>query len=694
MTYYSNNRTKIRNVLWISIIVALVLLSLFFYDFLYYGDYKYPHYGEYTCYDYYICTDAKMTKENYIMYMRSAFVNMLDDKVLILDSSIDEQTQLALGISPINYVVDQMGRLAVDVESSHSYSLYENDVLIREIILFTGEEWEKSSEIEMFYDLKGNIIVAPANYWREEDFCDISNQENVVYSAVKAHISRDETIERVSNHGNTFSIISKNFLYVCFIFVIGSIAGMSFIKLLDNVGIWLMFPLGTINQIIVALFLSILHIPINLYTYIFVSFLLAIIIGFIIKKVAKFSAVEESGILLSSFQSKSIVINAALFMITAVLFSCCAFPILSYDSVLNIYIGRYAGVTETINPILGIVSSYSLITPLIEIGGALFGIDLNYAFQPVLTMCLLVVISWCCNSILKLKKIGNKLIYTLVVIAVLFNPMFFIQMFWKLNNLAIGLLIGVIVGFHILYNETNKKIFWIVANVLLAIVTISRVESGIFTAVYIFSLYPLYKNREKELIKLSFGMALLLSIIFFYYIMVIGGVDSDFWTPLKGILVVSTGWFTWGGVLIISKCKQKMLWLKHNIDRIMLGGIVVILLTLLAMEPLKFITNLLVFGCNMANYGGYGLLLLVLIVYSIRFWRSDSVLRFLAIYILSYVFSILIVLMFREYPIRLGFGDSACRMLTHIVFVGGYLCLLCLNYWNRNISIGKKQDEN
>lgn len=667
------------------IMLVLLTASKYFYKTLHFGEYKSPHKEVYTCHDYFaeMLEESRTTRADYVMYMRSAFISMLGDKEVIIDERLSDEDKIQYSLDPIKCSQKDIGILNEDFEkngiANQRYCLVDKEGHEHKVFIMTGQEWETSSCIKIFYDIQKNLIIVPTEAMDNMELLDMDMPiESFEYETVYMQMEMDETVHRIAGKAHKNQIIIHQILFILFLVSIGLIISKNIFDEIGFMSIWLIIPIAVINQIIAVFFLVVFHIKITLLSYILASYLAAIGLRVFLWRRGKHDKNTPS----RKFDKRSIF---SITLWTALILWFCFKPyvILSHDSIINIYIGKYAVITGGLNTMLARVASFSLLTPFLEVGNALFGIDLNYSLQPILTITSMVVIAWIWYKILG-DYICSVLKATFIIwsmITLMMNPLFYIQTFWKLNNLAIGLFTGIMIGMHLLYYQTNKKIYFSLGNVFLIIIANVRLESGLFAAVYFICLYTLFlsKNKGKEVETLSFGITIISTSIFFYYFCIIGNVESVYWTPMKGLAVNILLWLVYiyfRGSFII---KKKFFVIYNNIDRVMTICILFCVLGFGLMERNVFINNLKCFVQNMGNYGAYWALALLSILLSISVFRKDEIIRFLSLYLASYFLLIPGLMIFREVPLRIGFGDSACRMLSHIIVVVGFLCLYILN---------------
>ncbi|MCM1044021.1 MAG: hypothetical protein NC417_00785 [Candidatus Gastranaerophilales bacterium] len=674
---WSKNRKSILVLMLMGIMISLLVLGArYSYRTMYYGE-SASIKSAYSFYDYFIMdvqNGEEVDSHKYSLWMNSAFA-MYDGKEVVVDNRISESVMKEYCLLLIEYTQDDIGvlnRRIEDIElSGQTIYLWDADEKEHVLFMITGELWESSSLVKVFSDLDGNIIVAPDGLFTEADFVNKEVQLDVfARTKVVMQLFNDVTLRRIAGRGLVDKMIIRQILFVLFIASVGCIAGRAFLKRIGNMFIWFALPFGFINQILSTFILIVSHLPVNLLSYLAISYALAILINQLLKRCADDVQIH---------MEHDIKLLFSLLTWGGVVLWFCINPyvLLSADSVYNAYLGKVGAVTGDLNAILGDITSHALITPIFEVGSSLFGVGLNYSLQPILTIMFLVAIGWVWFSIMDGSTSAKIWIVLGTVIVVILNPMFYMQTFWKLNNLALGLFAAFMVGMHILYYNKREKLYFETGNLFLIVVGIARVESGLFLAIYLVCLFALFQNddREREIEKLCFRMGLIFTAIYLYYLCVIGQVESPFWTPVKGLMVMASVWLVY--ILCIGSriLGKKMKPIFDNIDRIMFLciGLSVLLLGILNKE--KFIDNAKTFISNLLYYGGYWYVMLAVAILGVVLLKKDPIMRFLLLYMGSYFMFIPGLMIFRENLLRVGFGDSGCRMLSHIAVVGGFLLI-------------------
>lgn len=674
-----NKRKYIYQNLLLGIILLLLFITArFFYNRLYFGEYKYAHKDVYTYYDYFMemKEDDVISESNFRQYMYSAYNTMVGSRDVTIDRRILENgIQRTYCLYPIKYSQDNIGVLNGLFDEKEldcqKYYLLDTDGKEHKLFIFTGNEWEKSSHIKIFCDLEGNIIIAPEELFGEKDFADVEIQvETFSCEKVLMQAKKDATIERIVEENHKKEIVIRQLIFIFFVASIGFIVEKPILAKVGTMAIWFILPLGFFNQIFSTFLLIVSHLKISLLNYILISYSVAILLNIYIRRYADNDKISIKC-------SKKQIISFLLWISVIVWFCVRPHIILSYDSVLNAYFGKHAAVTGDLNAVLDELSSYSLITPLYEVGSALFGIELNYSIQPILTITFMAAIGWIWFTIIR-KPVKIKIgIILWVVLFLITNPMFYIQTFWKLNNLSLGLFLGFTVGMHLLYYLTEEKIYFEIGNLFSAVVGVARIEGGLFIVIHMVCLYILFqsKNREKEIENLCLKIALLLTAVYFYFLCIIGQIESEFWTPQKGLAMNILIWVVYFFFRMVPVMEKKIKKIVDNIDIVMLLCIFLAILIFGITNGEKFIHNMFAYTVNLGNYGGYWPLVIIVAVCGIFYLKKNPIIRFLSVYVVSYFLLIPGLMIFRETPLRIGFGDSACRMLSHIAVVGGYLLI-------------------
>ena len=156
MKIKSKRLDRYHSIFWGILLLLLFVTAGFFYNKMYFGDYKYPHKNVYTFYDYFMemREDSIISEANFKMYMYSAFNTMLENREVSIDVRIGENDVNRRYLLPLKFSQDNIGvlnRLFDDEElNCQKYYLLDEERQEHKIFLFTGEQWENSSHIKIF----------------------------------------------------------------------------------------------------------------------------------------------------------------------------------------------------------------------------------------------------------------------------------------------------------------------------------------------------------------------------------------------------------------------------------------------------------------------------------------------------------------------------------------------------------------
>lgn len=468
------------------------------------------------------------------------------------------------------------------------------------------------------------------------------------------------------------TIIGRNLIYVLYIFLLGVFAGFSVRKLVGNsTYVFMSFPLGTIVQIIGSVIIGIVKIPYTLFSLCIATGCTALLFLLIFSHLLR--NIPKRNEKFPFFETCITLAIISLFSFIPNIFT-------SYDSFMYNYLSHYIVFNGEFHSILGELSSFTFATPIINIGAFLFKVDLLYSFQPIHTLLGLLCIWNIQKSLLQFQgvdKRGSRVIASLSMGVYMSMPVFWAFTDWINNNIIIGIWLGIagsLIALTLYVKDEKIKItlfylgypFFLLGNII-------RIEGLLFGCIMLITIYVLRVSR-RVLGVYSMITFLIATGEFFLFCKTIGFRKSEFWTVEKGAAML-TLFLVVSFVLLtdfIWKGKLKILF--KYVDYIMMG---VLLLAAIVLTAVKFklgINNIIVMGTQwfiMGYFGVFWLIFLFILALVKQSWQKQNQLyRFTLVFSLSSVLMIFLLSFFKS-PLHIGAGDSACRMVLHIIPILG-----------------------
>lgn len=656
-----------------------------------------------TVYEYYeqkyISSDEKMAFTDFRALSLSVFYDFLKDKEVIVDDSIVNDEIVYYLVSGLNNDYDigkikeikEESVLTLKTESPKQiFRFYTGETELledKELFLFTGEEWNASKNIYMFacddtiYAVPDELLQEESIIWENSERKKPTEDDIITECTYASMVGEaDATILKYSQVEETcYSISIRNLIFGVYILSIGLIALFPlFRKMNSALIIFLSYPLGAILHVVSVILVGSFDIQINLLSIIITAVLISILYNLILLRISH--KMEKQNI-----KRRELLLGIVYSTVLIVYFSFNVNIWMSYDSFMSIYLAKYIVYNGEYKSILGTLSSFSLGTPILNTGAILFGIDLSYAFQPIMTfMGMGAIIILLAKILLERYDYQKKAIVWISVIALLLlasTPMFNQSKEWMHNNMTIGIWFGISAAFLVLYYIRQEKILLAIAFPYLLAAALIRIEGPLFATVLLVCLKNLLQN--KRVIKgLSCGILICSLLQFILYYQAIGFVDSKFWTPSKSIAMLSilTAYVIY--LLVEERLPACFTKLNDNIDFVML---VAIGLAAIAFSILNYnlaLSNIMVLAqlfFGMGYYGGFVFCVIITIIVNLRInIRENRLMRFYHTFLVGFILVLYDLVFFRK-PLHNNSGDSSCRMLLHISFVA---CMfIAFSFW-------------
>lgn len=536
--------------------------------------------------------------------------------------------------------------------------------------LLTGSTWEQSKRIHIINS--GNKIFALPDqiYDQIGKVKSVEADRNgMKIESVRMDFHMDETICRVLGEGRyKWQLVFKNFVYMCFIFISGLVP-LFFVenkKSSITLIFLLAFPTGTIIQILLTFLLSILGVLKNIWLVLAIELLIEGIAAAALWKKGYWKRLYEVS------QRKNMALLGTLLGIM-LFFSLIPQVFFTYDSYCNILIGKQMVLNGGCREILGRLIMFSLVSTNLQAEAGLFGIPLNYAFQPVFTVIGTVLILYLQSEFLVDKGVDKKAAWLLSVLlgcVFMVTPQYILGSWWILNNLIIGIWYAAAFGCLEKYRFEKDKLLLFVSVFFFIMAGIARIEGGVFAVIYLVFLLNADAVSDNFKLKISLGFTVLYGTLFLIYYMLIENIEDGFWTPANGMM--SLGLLLVFDIYVVSimRAPKGISKLRNHLDVVMSVVLITANIVMGLYDAEKFAATIQNFLINIVSTGYYGILLSVgigIVALRIRSGlRLEAGIKFMNIGI-SYILLILLIMQLSINHTRIGYGDSACRMFLHIV---------------------------
>jgi len=345
------------------------------------------------------------------------------------------------------------------------------------------------------------------------------------------------------------------------------------------------------------------------------------------------------------------------------------YSIASYDSVAQIMLGRDIanhGFNELTTSTL---ASWGVFLPLLQSVSVFLGDGYMYAAQPAFAFTLLITFFYLSQRVARQNFYGMPAATALALLATLtLASTYFIvfQVFYIHNGLISATYLFVAIGTFWLALSERNNLWLIFAMLALTGFSISRTEAPLFALIFLTLLIS--SEQIPYRVRLTAILPYLIFLVFWYLSLLrVMGSGTDILDPTKTLAVI--GLLIAFGVLVgLSYYRWVERYLLPALPKIMLGVFLVGLAFLFTLKPTDMQTNLTAILKNMFDSGRWGVtwhILLGLLVFGLIQPRFNH--ERLFSYGIPLFFALLLALGFMRLPYRLGWGDSANRIITHIM---------------------------
>lgn len=432
----------------------------------------------------------------------------------------------------------------------------------------------------------------------------------------------------------------------------------------------LAFPLGVLIWSISGIIIVMLHIPYNIISQ---GILLGVFAGIIVLK-------NFRSFLRLNYCKVGIAILSLTLM--GVYFACSRYTWISQDSVIKCKYGFM--LFQEARPFSKMTdfAMYGLVEPFVHSLGYMLGGDYLYVIYPMffvttigLMFCSIVMLlkSKANNGVIKENYVYIVLSFALGVGVLVFNFDFMHSIFWVMSHGLLATYFLMFIIFSVLgHKNIIYKYEWAILFSCVAVM-IMRSE-GIIYVLFLLTVLIGY-NTSKEIIRLGWIVSSLCILWTMMQLLFYNGssLDGTFFTPIKALILVP------GCVAVIL-----FFWLikKHKLNSVLYNKyfIVYLLALLLAIGVTSMISakslvlgNTNVYISHFCSYieednnnSFFWIYVLSFLVPLMALNSRTS--QYSSCTILGYVFLVFWIMLFRAaLPMRMGYGDSARRMLVHIM---------------------------
>jgi hypothetical protein len=357
------------------------------------------------------------------------------------------------------------------------------------------------------------------------------------------------------------------------------------------------------------------------------------------------------------------------FLLVIILASQINFTVTSQDSTIQIASGRRIAYEGFSRGVIEELSLRGIYLPLLQSASVFLGNDYLYAAQPAFAYTFILAFYFITQRIIG-HLISNQrqvALLSLLTSLVLFSTYFIVFQFFYIHNSLISaayLFLGV-GGFWLAINE-DESTWMILAMLGLLGFSLARNEAPLFALIFLVLIIGKDQIPYRDRLILILPYLGFLSLWYLYLLWNIGD-GSKILDPEKTLVLIGT-LIIFGLLVGISESKWIKRFLLPNLPVIMLGSLVVLLIFMVIQKPNHMMLSAWIMIKNLFESGGWGITWLVFVFLLVILLPGPRVpWEGLFFFGISSFIAMLLALVYFRNPFRLGWGDSANRMLTHIL---------------------------
>lgn len=382
---------------------------------------------------------------------------------------------------------------------------------------------------------------------------------------------------------------------------------------------------------------------------------------------------------LSRRDGNSFLVSAIVITLVAVLASRFDYSALSYDSFTQILLGRqltqFGGFDPACHPAL---ASWGVFVPIVQSASLMIGVDFLYALWPTMAVVFAITFLSICATGLRTLNVSTATSFVVSAIATLFlATTYFIlfQSFYVHNNLPSAMYLFLAVSCMWLGTTRTEPGWFIPGMAAFFGFILLRTESPLYFALFAAPL-PWTETLTRRTRIACVVTVSALTIGWYLRLTALIGGGTDILSPTKayGLMGIIAA-FAAASVLPDRPALRRSL---SALPWLMTIGATVLVVAVTLKRPEHMARCMETMGQNIFSDGRWGaswaiLLILIAVAFGLpRFHRQDWWTVGAGVYLaMIYVLGV-----FREQPYRIGWGDSANRLLTTVVPVLlGYVTL-------------------
>jgi len=456
-------------------------------------------------------------------------------------------------------------------------------------------------------------------------------------------------------------------IYTCF-FVIG----WSYLRIFIRDDKLLCFAMAFITGSLLVAIFNLVIIALNVYS---TSILL---LGFSAFQVGSIIKIKKLG--LKGDEFVQLVISITSFFCISFILVTFNFSQLSFDSFKLIMLGQAWSVNGGISHELGAyLGSWGAFLPLIHSLAPAFNLDYLSAFQPIFAISGVLVWLLLIDRMLKQDQGGlfKRYLIALGFVSVLLSSYFFgFQFFYIHNSMTTSIFLVLMVVSWWLYSKDKENKYLYICIFSIVGFLIQRTETPLVIAVFLVSALSISSQSSKTEYNVVYGISGIVCLWYLFLVMQLDG-QSDILSWEKAVVLVLPIIF----YSLILRFSEKSEYIRERylplLPYFMLSTAIVLLLVLFIydFEHMMKSSNS-VFGNLFATgkWQSYWYFVVFALAMSLLYKNIKNE-SYWTIFICTYVI-LIIAISIARIPYRIGWGDSANRMFTHLApIITTYLLL-------------------
>lgn len=363
--------------------------------------------------------------------------------------------------------------------------------------------------------------------------------------------------------------------------------------------------------------------------------------------------------------------NAAMrWRFAATLFVVAAFALLaaklrwllvSFDSVEQIAAGRALagyGLTQDFGTLL---ASWGSLVPLVQGAGVGLGVDVIHAYHPLMAVSLFAFCAWAAWQLAPQFKKAAAATSVLVLVSCYFLVF---QGHYIHNSLPSAMFLGgAVLLFGIAWQRGDIMLLR-VAFVCLAAFCLCRTEAPLFAALALVVGAGLAARGSLASAYLRLSTLLCAGVMFWYLVlMVVIGEGSDIMTPGRLAILVAVLAAAWATTAMLVRFELPRL--RAHVPELMIVLCVAAVAAAAVWQPAHLLQSVNSILRNFFETGRWGLGWAAIALAAPFAWHRTDRCRSLLAFAVGFIALVLLLGMARP-PYRLGWGDSANRIFTHL----------------------------